>query len=91
VIHIKYTSEETVLIDGVIGAYFAPLSVSEGLRVRYQETHNHLLCDRIDQTDLLNIKAALSFLLPAFADHRQTQRELISALAKTDALLGAAA
>jgi hypothetical protein len=80
-----------MLIDGVIGAYFAPLSVGETLWTRYRSTHDHLLQNCVDHTDLLNIKAALVFLLPAFADNRQTQREMISALAKTDALLEATA
>jgi hypothetical protein len=84
---INYTSEEAGLIDGIIGAYFASLSVGEELWLRYRKTHDHLLGNRINQTDLLNIKAALSFVIPAYEDNRQTQRDLVSALVKTNVLL----
>lgn len=82
-----YTEEEACLISGVIQSYFAPQSVSEPLRMRYWETHQHLQQDNVDHADLLNIRAALSFLTPSFNESRQTQKELYSALAKTDRLL----
>ena len=82
-----YTEEEACLISGVIQSYFAPQSVSEQLRMRYWVTHQHLQQDHIDHADLMNIQAALSFIAPCFNESRQTQKELYSALAKTDRLL----
>ena len=85
-----YTEEESWLIDGVIQSYFAPQSVSEQIRKRYWETHQHLQQGQIEHSDLLNIRAALSFLTPAFQGSRQTQKELQTVIAKTNALLHAA-
>lgn len=82
-----YTDEEMGLIDGVIQSYFTPCSVNQQLREKYRDTHQHIAERRIGHTDLMNIKAALSFLLPAFDGERQTQRELLSVLAKTNLLL----
>ena len=81
-----YTEEESWLIDGVIQSYFAPQSVSEQIRKRYWETHQHLQQGQIEHSDLLN----MSFLTPAFQGSRQTQKELQSVIAKTNALLHAA-
>ena len=85
-----YTEEEAWLIDGVIQSYFAPQSVSVQIRERYWKTHQHLQQGQIEHSDLLNIRAALSFLTPAFQGSRQTQKELQSVIAKTNALLHAA-
>ena len=85
-----YTAEEAGLIDGVIQSYFAPRSVSEQVRLRYRETLWHLQEEQIDQSDLLNIRNALAFLAPVFQGSRQTEKEIWSIIAKTDALLSAA-
>lgn len=85
-----YTEEETGLIDGVIQSYFAPRSISEQVRLRYCETHRHLQQKRIDHADLLNIRDALAFLEPVFQESRQTQKEIWSIIAKTNALLSEA-
>lgn len=82
-----YTEEEAWLIDGVIQSYFAPQSVSAQIRERYWKTHQHLQQDRIERSDLVNIRAALAFLTPAFRSSRQTQKELQSIIAKTNSLL----
>ena len=50
-----YTEEESWLIDGVIQSYFAPQSVSEQIRKRYWETHQHLQQGQIEHSDLLYI------------------------------------
>ena len=88
--HLSYTNEEIGLIDGLIQSHFAPCSVSEQIRERYWETHQHMMQGQIGYSDLLNIRAALSFLLPTFDGERQIQKDLSSALAKTNALLKAA-
>lgn len=85
-----YTEEEACLISGVIQSYFAPQSVSEQLRMRYWKTHQHLQQNHVDHADLMNIRAALSFIAPSFNESRQTQKELYSVLAKTDHLLSMA-
>lgn len=85
-----YTEEEAGLIDGVIQSYFAPQSVSEQVRLRYLETHRHLQQKEIGHSDLLNIRDALAFLAPVFQGSRQTQKEIWSIIAKTNALLSAA-
>lgn len=85
-----YTEEEVGLIDGMIRSYFAPQSVSEQLRMRYWETHRHLQEELVDHSDLVNIRNALTFLAPIFQGSRQTQKEIWSIIAKTDALLSAA-
>lgn len=82
-----YTDEEIGLIDGVILSYFAPHSVSQQLREKYWITHQHIAENQIELSDLANIRAALLFLIPEFDDDRQTQRDLISVLAKTKLLL----
>ena len=84
-----YTEEEAGLIDGVLLSYFAPRSVSEPVRRRYWETHRHLQQEKIERSDLRNIKDALVFLAPVFQGSRQTQKELLAILAKTDVLLSA--
>lgn len=82
-----YTAEEAGLIDGVIQSYFAPRSVSEQVRLRYWKTHRHLQQEQLDHADLLNIRDALTFLAPVFRGSRQTEKEVWSIIAKTDALL----
>lgn len=37
-----FTMDEVALIDGLIATYFVAESVSESVRVRYYETHQHL-------------------------------------------------
>lgn len=61
-----FTMDEVALIDGLIATYFAADSVSESVRVRYYETHQHLQDNRTDYVDLRNIKEALFFLAPYF-------------------------
>lgn len=56
-----FTMDEVALIDGLIATYFVADSVSESVRVRYYETHQHLQDNRTDYVDLRNIKEALSF------------------------------
>ena len=85
-----YTDEEIALIDGVIQSYFAPCSVSQQLQEKYWDTHQNITHSRIGREDLVNIRAAVSFLLPTFDGDRQTQRDLVSVLAKTKILLNEA-
>ena len=61
-----FTMDEVALIDGLIATYFVADSVSEDVRVRYYETHQHLQDNRTDYVDLRNIKEALFFLAPLF-------------------------
>ena len=51
-----FTMDEVALIDGLIATYFVSESVSEDVRVRYYETHQHLQDNRTDYVDLRNIK-----------------------------------
>ena len=85
-----YTAEEAGLITGIIQSYFAPQSVSEQLRQRYWQTHQHLQQEPLDHLDLQNIRAALTFLAPVFEGSRQTEKDIWSIIAKTDALLSTA-
>ena len=41
-----FTMDEGALIDGLIATYFVSDSVSEDVRVRYYETHQHLQDNR---------------------------------------------
>lgn len=84
---VGYTDEEIGLIDGLILSYFTPVSVSEPVREQYYKTHQHIVEDQVGYTDLVNIRVALSFLVSAFGDDRQMEKKLISALAKTNAML----
>ena len=61
-----FTMDEVALIDGLIATYFVSDSVSEDVRVRYYETHQHLQDNRTDYVDLRNIQEALFFLAPLF-------------------------
>ena len=85
-----YTAEEAGLITGIIQSYFAPQSVSEQLRQRYWQTHQHLQREQIDQLDVLNIRAGLAFVAPVVQGSRQTEKDIWSIIAKTDALLSTA-
>ena len=51
-----FTMDEVALIDGLIATYFVSDSVSEDVRVRYYETHQHLQDNRTDYVDLRNIE-----------------------------------
>lgn len=85
-----YTNEEVGMIEAMIQSYFAPSSVSEQLRDRYWATHQHMEQNQLTHSDLVNIKKVLSFLLPSFSGERQLQKDLFSALIKTNALLKSA-
>ena len=61
-----FTMDEVALIDGLIATYFVSESVSEDVRVRYYETHQHLQDNRTGYEDLRNIKGPFSFWLPYF-------------------------
>ena len=51
-----FTMDEVALIDGLIATYFVADSVSESVRVRYYETHQHLQDNRTDYVDLIEIE-----------------------------------
>lgn len=61
-----FTMDEVALIDGLIATYFVADSVSESVRVRYYETHQHLQDNRTDYVDLRNIRRPFSFWLRYF-------------------------
>lgn len=82
-----FTMDEVALIDGLIATYFAADSVSESVRVRYYETHQHLQDNRTDYVDLRNIKEALFFLAPLFHGSIQFEKDIWSVIAKTQRLL----
>lgn len=62
-------------------------AVSEDVRVRYYETHQHLQDNRTDYVDLRNIKEALFFLAPLFHGSIQFEKDIWSVIAKTQRLL----
>lgn len=82
-----FTMDEVALIDGLIATYFVSESVSEDVRVRYYETHQHLQDNRTDYVDLRNIKEALFFLAPLFHGSIQFEKDIWSVIAKTQRLL----
>ena len=82
-----FTMDEVALIDGLIATYFVSDSVSEDVRVRYYETHQHLQDNRTDYVDLRNIKEALFFLAPLFHGSIQFEKDIWSVIAKTQRLL----
>ena len=84
-----FTMDDVALIDGLIATYFASDSVSEDLRTRYYETHQHLQDNRTDYVDLRNIKEALFFLAPLFHESIQFEKDIWSVIAKTQRLLKA--
>lgn len=86
-----FTMDEVALIDGLIATYFVADSVSESVRVRYYETHQHLQDNRTDYVDLRNIKEALFFLAPLFHGSIQFEKDIWSVIAKTQRLLKRAA
>lgn len=86
-----FTMDEVALIDGLIATYFVAESVSESVRVRYYETHQHLQDNRTDYVDLRNIKEALFFLAPLFHGSIQFEKDIWSVIAKTQRLLKRAA
>lgn len=86
----SFSNEEIGLIEAMIQSYFAPSSVSEQLRERYWITHQHMEQEQLTHSDLINIREVLSFLLPSFNGERQIQKDLFSALVKTNALLKSA-
>ena len=82
-----FTMDEVALIDGLIATYFVSDSVSEDVRVRYYETHQHLQDNRTGYEDLRNIKEALFFLAPLFHGSIQFEKDIWSVIAKTQRLL----
>ena len=58
-----FTMDEVALIDGLIATYFVSESVSEDVRVRYYETHQHLQDNRTDYVDVRNRQKALFFYI----------------------------
>ena len=76
-----FTMDEVALIDGLIATYFVADSVSESVRVRYYETHQHLQDNRTDYVDLRNIKEALFFLAPLFHGSIQFEKDIWSVIA----------
>lgn len=82
-----FTMDEVALIDGLIATYFVAESVSESVRVRYYETHQHLQDNRTDYVDLRNIRDALFFLAPLFHGSIQFEKDIWSVIAKTQRLL----
>ena len=87
--HMLFTMDEVALIDGLIATYFASDSVSENLRTRYYETHQHLQDNRTNYADLRNIKEALFFVAPLFHGSIQFEKDIWSVTAKTQRLLKA--
>ena len=75
-----FTMDEVALIDGLIATYFVADSVSESVRVRYYETHQHLQDNRTDYVDLRNIKEALFFLAPLFHGSIQFEKDIWSVI-----------
>ena len=58
----QYSLEESALISGLIAEYFSRESVSEPLRLAYQQVHQHLTDGYLTPDDLKRIQAALDFL-----------------------------
>lgn len=82
-----FTTDEVALIDGLIATYFVADSVSESVRVRYYETHQHLQDNRTDYVDLRNIRDTLFFLAPLFHGSIQFEKDIWSVIAKMQRLL----
>lgn len=83
----QYSLEESALISGLIAEYFSRESVSEPLRLAYQQVHQHLTDGYLTPDDLKRIQAALDFLLPVFPPEREAQKIFRAAILKTKAML----
>ena len=84
---LTYSIEESALVCGLIAEYFSSESVSEPLRLAYQQVHRHLTDGHLTQDDLKRIQAALDFLLPVFPPEREAQKTFRAAILKTKAML----
>lgn len=86
----KYTDEETAVIDGVIG-FLYPKMPDAALRQSYWCVHEHLQSGRIDAGDLRRIISALELSQPeqCTSFHKESYRDMTTLILKTKAMLRA--
>ena len=85
----QYTDNEAALIGGLISNYFFQPSVDTKLRESYRRVLRHLHENALSASDLGRIQNALTFLSPLCRDTRETHKDMMSVILKTDALLRA--
>lgn len=81
----KFTDEETAMIEGILGAYFSGRNVSEDIRTGYARAQQHLAADTLDTEDLRRISNAVDFALKNhFCEscNRESQRIMTTILIK---------
>lgn len=82
----KFTDEETAMIEGILGAFFSGENVSESIRTAYARAQQHLAADTLDAEDLRRISDAVDFAMKnCFCEscNRESQRVMITILIKT--------
>lgn len=82
----KFTDEETAMIEGILGAFFSGENVSESIRTAYAHAQQHLAADTLDAEDLRRISDAVDFAMKNhFCEscNRESQRVMTTILIKT--------
>ena len=82
-----YLSEEVVVLEGLIGAYFTSPRLSEGLRRDYITLHRHMEAGELTRADYQKIRSAVDLLLPQHKSSPSEYKLLVGVLTKTTAML----
>ena len=82
-----YLPEEAAVIDGLICDYLISPRLESGIRDGYRSVHEHLQSNDLTNADYQRILSAIDFLLPTRRDDPTEYRIMVSALAKTSAVL----
>lgn len=82
-----YLPEEAAVIDGLICDYLISPRLGKDISDGYRAVHEHLQSNSLTCADYRRIMAAIDFLLPTREGERTEYRIMVSALAKTSAVL----
>ena len=86
----KFTDEETAMIEGILGAFFSSENVSEHIRTVYAHVRQHLATDTLESEDYRCISNAVDFAMKNhFCEscNRESQRIMTMVLIKATAAL----
>lgn len=84
----KFTSEETAMIEGIISSFFMGSQVSDDLRNTYSRVWQHLAAGTLNGEDFRRISNAVNFAMEnrfCESSNRESQRVLTTVLIKATA------
>ena len=86
----KFTNEETAMIEGILNSFFMGKNVSESIRTAYAHVQQHLAADTLEVEDYRRISDAVDFAMKNhFCEscNRESQRLMTMVLIKATAAL----